>query len=249
MKELNYNTLRTALDQLPQYDPPASNWLDLDQALNEESDLKFATSQLIQYEAPAEIWQAIESQLETTPNIQPFYLRFQRTLIWSAAATVTLLAVYMTLFRQTTTADIPLTADILTQQSSVAPIIPVDESAPYPKQLKAKQPIRRQTKPQEQETTLVVTSEAILNDTLNQAAQTIDMAGIELIRTLCHEQAPVCQTPEFITLKSELDDLTTAEESLRQAIGLYSDAPELIAQLASIERERNSILQQIIQLI
>ena len=60
---------------------------------------------------------------------------------------------------------------------------------------------------------------------------------------------PVCDIPEFKTLKTELDELTTAQNELRHALGLYADDPELVSQMVQLERERDLILQKLIQFI
>jgi hypothetical protein len=70
-----------------------------------------------------------------------------------------------------------------------------------------------------------------------------------MVQELCQERLPACEKPEFKALKSELDELTLAKQSLRSALGNYGDDANLSAQLVKIEQERSALLRQMIQLI
>src|SRR5690349_12488277 len=52
---------------------------------------------------------------------------------------------------------------------------------------------------------------------------------------LCASRAPVCEEPEFKSLKSELDELTHAKQQLHAALGKYGDDPALTNQIVQIE--------------
>ncbi len=95
----------------------------------------------------------------------------------------------------------------------------------------------------------VVVSEEKLDEQIRASVQEEEDAAFELVQTLCQSRAPVCQQPEFKTLKSELDELTQAKESLRQALGQYGDDAGLAAQLVRIERERSGLLRQMMSMI
>jgi hypothetical protein len=69
------------------------------------------------------------------------------------------------------------------------------------------------------------------------------------IDQLCASRAPVCEQPEFRSLKSELDELTAAKQRLYAALGQYGDDPELTNQLVQIEVTRTQLLQEMMQLI
>ncbi|MFN8346041.1 MAG: hypothetical protein U0X91_13600 [Spirosomataceae bacterium] len=62
---------------------------------------------------------------------------------------------------------------------------------------------------------------------------------------LCQKRATVCEKPEFKSLKQELDDLTSASNQLKEALGAYNTDAALSAQLAEIDRERADILKKL----
>lgn len=72
--------------------------------------------------------------------------------------------------------------------------------------------------------------------------------AFQLLEAICRQPAPVCKDPEFIQLKAELDELTSAKSELRKAMGLYEAAAELNEQLTRIERERSELLRRMMYL-
>ena len=95
----------------------------------------------------------------------------------------------------------------------------------------------------------IVVSQEKLDEQIRASVQEEEDSAFELVQTLCQSRAPVCEQPEFKTLKSELDELTQAKESLRQALGQYGDDAGLAAQLVRIERERSGVLRQMMSMI
>jgi hypothetical protein len=95
----------------------------------------------------------------------------------------------------------------------------------------------------------VVVSQEKLDEQIRASVQEEEDSAFELVQTLCQSRAPVCEQPEFKTLKSELDELTQAKKSLRQALGQYGDDSGLAAQLVRIERERSGLLRQMMSMI
>ena len=71
----------------------------------------------------------------------------------------------------------------------------------------------------------------------------------QLLEKICRRPAPVCSNPEFIEMKAELDELTSAKTELRKAMGLYETDPALNEQLTTIERERSDLLRKMINMI
>ena len=66
MAEHNRHTLENALQQLPQYDPPASLWSQIEAVLEENgaaTGLSDALKQLPAYPPPPQVWQAVEQAL------------------------------------------------------------------------------------------------------------------------------------------------------------------------------------------
>lgn len=96
--------------------------------------------------------------------------------------------------------------------------------------------------------TIVTTQESVDEQLLGANAEGEDEA-FQLVQELCRTQTPVCEQPEFKTLKTELEELTDAKTELREALGSYGDDPELHAQLARIERERSELLRQMMSMI
>lgn len=96
--------------------------------------------------------------------------------------------------------------------------------------------------------TIVTTQESVDEQLLSANAESEDEA-FQLVQDLCRVQTPVCEQPEFKTLKTELEELTEAKTELRAALGSYGNDPELHAQLARIERERSELLRQMMSMI
>jgi hypothetical protein len=69
------------------------------------------------------------------------------------------------------------------------------------------------------------------------------------IQALCVQRVAACETPDFKNLKRQLDDLTTASQQLRDAMGAYNTDEALTQQLSDIERERGLILRRLEQKI
>ncbi len=95
----------------------------------------------------------------------------------------------------------------------------------------------------------VVITQEKMDSEVTAAIQENDDVAFEQVQHLCSTGAPVCTQPEFLTLKSELDELTAAKEELHTALGQYGDDPQLAAQLVQIELARTQLLQEMIQMI
>lgn len=66
----------------------------------------------------------------------------------------------------------------------------------------------------------------------------------EMIVAYCKQQTYVCQNPEFVSLKTELEELNSASKQLKEAVGQYNTEPELMAQLTSIEQQKSEIIRK-----
>ena len=95
----------------------------------------------------------------------------------------------------------------------------------------------------------VVVTQETLNEDIRASVQETEDAAFELVETLCASRAPVCEQPDFKALKTELDELSGAKKELRNSLGRYGDDPALAAQLVRIERERSSLLRQMMTMI
>lgn len=93
--EHNRNTLREALNRLPQHEPPDETWEQLEAELGKSrgaAALKAALGQLPSYSPPPSVWEAIESGLEQPAKAPSF--RFRRLILPAAAASIAALAAW-----------------------------------------------------------------------------------------------------------------------------------------------------------
>ncbi len=73
-----------------------------------------------------------------------------------------------------------------------------------------------------------------------------DDDAFEMVLAFCETDHIVCELPEFVVLKSELEDLNNAREELKEALDHYGVDAELVAQLTRIELDRSDILKKMI---
>jgi hypothetical protein len=254
MTELHYNTLKQALEQLPQHTPPGSIWAGIEQALHEEAQLTHAVNALPQYAPPADIWASIEAQLPAAAASPTGWTVWTNTRLRYAAAAAVLLVVFtgwLLLWRTNapemdtnSVADAPVINTPAPEQTT-APV-PAPATVPAPAVARPQRPA-----PTPVRTPDVVTTQSIVvvDNTLLDACQIPEDASFALIEQICVEQLPVCENATFKALKSELEDLSRAKQALQQALGQYADDPELVSQMVAIEQNRIEIIQKMIQLI
>jgi hypothetical protein len=95
----------------------------------------------------------------------------------------------------------------------------------------------------------VVVTQEILDPQIVATVREREDDAYSWVNNLCAARAPVCNQPEFLSLKSELDDLTAAKQQVYAALGQYGDDPDMAAQLVQIELARTQVLQEIMQMI
>ena len=93
--------------------------------------------------------------------------------------------------------------------------------------------------------TITYSQELVEEDLLKQDWDDDDDA-FEMVMAFCKTENIVCELPEFIVLKSELEDLNTAREEVKAALDHYGTDAELIAQLTRIEHDRSDVLKKMI---
>lgn len=64
MEEKNYNNLRRALDQLPEYDAPELLWNDVNTSLNKEPEPSELGKQMPGYSPPSKVWNQLNRHLD-----------------------------------------------------------------------------------------------------------------------------------------------------------------------------------------
>ncbi len=66
---------------------------------------------------------------------------------------------------------------------------------------------------------------------------------------ICEGKKYICEQPEFRQMQQELEELTSAKEELKEAVGAFGSDPELITQIKEIELERTGILKKMMVML
>ncbi|MEL6357519.1 MAG: hypothetical protein AAFQ37_11380, partial [Bacteroidota bacterium] len=88
MKELNYQNLRRALNQLPSYDAPNTNWDRIDQGLNKGPVASKLSRSLPGYSPPSSVWNKLNEDLDVERTRRS---RLRIIYRWSARAAAAVL--------------------------------------------------------------------------------------------------------------------------------------------------------------
>lgn len=67
--------------------------------------------------------------------------------------------------------------------------------------------------------------------------------------SLCEAKKLVCEQPEFKLLQGELEELTSAKQDLKAAIGEFNTDADLVMQIKEIELERNGVLKKMMAML
>ncbi len=242
--------LQQALARLPQYAPPAGLWIEIEAALDAEQFLSGAVRELPVYTPPATIWADIESKLEKVPSQRRgIRLTLPRHVLLAAAALLLLVVAVRWLVRPMALPVEEIATLHPENPDRSATTAPLPPNNPLASGTAPKKPLKtRPQGPKAIRETITVTQKVVDNQLL-QVCREPENDAFALVDQLCRAQMPVCDLPEFKTLKTELDELTTAQHELRQALGQYADDPELVSQMVQLERERAVLLQQLMQFI
>ncbi len=101
----------------------------------------------------------------------------------------------------------------------------------------------------EQEYITISFSTEVAQEVLFQKDWDDDDDAFQMVLSFCETENIVCQMPEFLVLKTELEDLNLAREELKSALDHYGADAELIAQLILIEHDRSDVLKKMIEKI
>lgn len=88
MKEENYDNLRRALDQLPQYSPVPPNWDAIESGLNKTPEPTPAAKALPAYSPPTKVWNQLNGVLDQQASRRR---RMRVVYLWTARAAAVLL--------------------------------------------------------------------------------------------------------------------------------------------------------------
>ncbi len=100
-------------------------------------------------------------------------------------------------------------------------------------------------KAQQERITISYSQEFVEDDLLKQDWDE-DNDAFEMVMAFCETENIVCTLPEFVILKTELEDLNIAREEVKTALDHYGIDAELIAQLTRIEHDRSYVLKKMI---
>jgi hypothetical protein len=237
MEELNRNTLIKTLAQMPDYQPDASVWSAIEMQLN-KGDLR---SNLKEYSPPVSIWENLEKQLELDKN---------------AVYTEGSLFELKTSLRGTKQTNSELKIEMTTETSALK----VVKKRGLLRQLMFNKwaiaatisglifTIFSLLKPNYTEgSSLKYSTEVVDNQLLKNTSDDAE-ADYQMVEDFCQQQIAACETPAFKTLKSELDELNSARETIKNAIGNFNSDADLMIQLKDIEQQRAIVLRQIVML-
>jgi hypothetical protein len=81
------------------------------------------------------------------------------------------------------------------------------------------------------------------------AADPLEAQGLSFIDSRCSAQPTVCQSGEFRTLRTQLQELETQEAALRQAARRFGSSPELLREQARLVTLKATFTRQLVQLL
>lgn len=194
--------------------------------------LKKSIGQLPEYEAPAALWDEIEAALEADEQIVASVAGLPQynapDQIWDNLESA--------LNRESARKSVPMRA-VFRRLTAVAAVGLVLLCAWW------------LFSHQADDSEKIVVSQELLNERLQAPLREQEDPAFQYVQTLCQSRAPICEQPGFKHLKSELDELTVARETLRRELGQYGDDPSLSTQLVRIEHERSDLLKQMMSMI
>jgi hypothetical protein len=230
MLEINKISLANAIESLPTYTPPSEVWNLIEMALETQEMLDVSLPKLPIYSPSVLLWDKIEAELEADELVGNLVLNAKESMSQKK-----------TFFEKMSFLTVHLSPNFSRNfiQAAAAIFIVMVASVWF---LKSNIGYTKNTDE------VSISQEVIDNQVLMSNVETEDPT-FKMVDELCRERVPVCEVPEFKTLKSELDELTRAKSELKVAIGKYNDDPNLVAQIVKIEQERSALLQKMVQMI
>ncbi len=221
MEELNKDTLKKASAQLPTYAPEASVWAAIDVQLqinNVTNDLK---SDFNQYTPPSFIWDNLEKQLDNSELKNKNLELNNSELKINSPINPTK---KQGLLRQLNIQRWAMAAAVAGMIFTIFSVL----------------------KPQNTEGgDLKYSTEVVDNQLIGNESDDAEQ-DFKMVEDFCQQQITACETPAFKTLKHELDELNTAREDIKKAIGDFNSNEDLMVQLHDIEQQRATLLKQIV---
>jgi hypothetical protein len=81
------------------------------------------------------------------------------------------------------------------------------------------------------------------------AADPLERQGLSFIEAHCSSQPAVCQSGEFRTLRTQLQELETEEARLRQDARRFGASPELLREQARLINLKATVTRELVQLL
>jgi hypothetical protein len=228
MEELNRNTLTQALAQLPDYQPDASVWSAI--------DLQLTVGEMNVYNPPISIWDSLEKQLELDKNA-----------VYTEGSSLEIGDNVSETFKVSETSALTETSSLkVVKKKGVLRYLSFQKLAIAAAMTGLIFTVFNLLKPNYTEgSSLKYSTEVVDNQLLKNTSDDAE-ADYQMVENFCQQQIAACETPAFKTLKSELDELNSARETIKNAIGNYNSDADLMIQLKDIEQQRATILRQIV---
>ncbi|MBD2715861.1 hypothetical protein KBK19_12520 [Microvirga sp. STR05] len=225
--------LRRALHHLPTHEPAAATWPRILAQLTAEEAVTRTLPHLPTHEPDDALWNAIAARLDApeetpvfrTPDPVPQIKSLwpAATLRWVsgvAAAVLMLLAAWL-LRPAYAPQALP---DAVATTEAAAPL----ETIAYSEE--------------------VVTAPAA-SPAAPLAFDPLGQQGVAFIDAHCTSLPTVCQSDEFQQLRSQLSELETEEQSLRQDVRRFGSTPELVQHQVHITTLKATVTRELIQLL
>jgi len=217
--ELDGANLRRALATLPTHEPDPTTWARLDAQLTADVALARALPTLPAHEPDEELWAAITARLDDVAA----------TPVVSPTPPA---AVERRLWpARTVRRAVAVAASLLLLLSAWWQLRPV---APMPAAAQE---------------TLTFGEEAGMPAIATPVPDPLEAQGLSFIDARCSAQPAVCQSGEFRTLRTQLQELETQEIQLRQAARRFGASPELLREQAHLVTLKATFTRQLVQLL
>jgi hypothetical protein len=252
MQEINHATLKAALRQLPTYAPPSVAWERIEAGLSDiasnvtQKDVRLheAIQQLPTYVPPTLVWEGIEATLDDVQADLPSFQHQIKALPTYSPPTSLWYGIEQELDQPSehTVALKPIFTLKTWQKYAIAALF-------LGCLLTFGVVFYQNATSVGNEKITVAYSEEKYDTTPIKEDWDDDEAAFAKVEAICQQQAFICEQPEVKTLKSELDELNEAKQSLKNALGQYGTDETVVAELVAVEKERSEVLKKIMQKI
>jgi hypothetical protein len=246
MEELNKNTLKTALSKLPDYAPTDSVWAGIELQLN-TTQIKELKTQLKEYNPPSFIWDNLEKELELdVENAQitegVYFLEKNSNNEQNVRETLKVSRTSSPDSSQKSNKKQGLFRRLSIQKWAIAAAM---TGLIFTVFILLKRENTDLSRDYREGSDLKYSTETVDNQLLKNDWDDAEQ-DYKMVEDFCQQRIAACETPAFKTLKHELDELNSARESVKNAIGTFNSDADLMIQLKNIEQERAAILKQIV---